>query len=471
MIRMISPVYLDDPQDMALLRALINSNKLCQKWEKGRLFSVPDILDPMTQKPQKIQLTHDIMLSSPINGNLSFHVIANTVLGEGGFGSVSPVELTLSFLDETTIDYSNQMRVAKIQSQRYSNVNEMNKIINNFRHEFFMTKQLKHLNADGDEPIINSANGSVKFSMVIDRLDGLDLYDLMDVMYQCDSKPSSQFRMILTIAIIEAFKDQIVANYILHADVKPENIMIDMGLTKLRVQRGIPEDFCPDYVKAFFIDVATSRKYGVRIDKRCGLSITPRYCAPELLPPRTLEQFFNEKHDMYSLGIILNEIWGFGEAPILPKDHKYYSILIDDIHKSCFEGEDSFSKEMLEQIYNVIINMTYENFNARWSIQKTLEAFAEIQQNLKNEDIEDEYDLNELRITSEMTDCGESPFVAPSSPDRFFAPSPQHMMFFGGRPKTAVQDSALETIDEEVPPPPAGAPPSLKMGRSGSWSD
>lgn len=432
MVKLINPLEFGDPQNIKLLVELLKSNMMRLQWRKQKIFSVKD---------NKIELTHDILLTSPTNGQLSYYVVSNTLLGKGSYGKVYPIEHILVVLDEHIDTYKLfSPRVVKIQCQTYTNVYELIERRKHFIHEFNMSKLVPHLNIEGEKAAVSSnpIKNTTKFYIVMKSQPGVELFSLISMSYAKTWLMSSTVRLMITMALLRAFKSQVVDLEILHNDIKMENIIIDIGLTANEIKNTMPVDYSPQYVNTHFIDYAGSQKYGVTLER---FIFTDKYRAPEL---RQGQIFSNEKTDIFSMGVVLKILWGF-RRNVFSDVQADYSRYINQVYDEFYEHESFFSPDMLSCICNVIKSMIDENPDSRWSLSEVMQAFNAIDndyQRMKNElklwrDFDDE---TIPRPSPEgVTEIDEDNLFKPIW-QKFSVnkrPSPADMSFFSERQTTA----------------------------------
>ena len=142
-----------------------------------------------------------------------------------------------------------------------------------------------------------------------------------------------------------------------HGDLKPENIILDMGIGDHVLPRNPSETLAT--MKLKIIDVAGAQRYGKPIKY---LSISAHYAAPEMIKKAQMKArsskeysaIFNEKPDVYALGQIMALIWNWGFGSIPMENRAFQNEFIQ--FYQCFFSKDPswFTVDCLWAIYQVI---------------------------------------------------------------------------------------------------------------------
>lgn len=359
MIITINPSALKNHKQMTLLRALLEGNKDYSLWLARQTFNV---------KNQTIQLTHTIFSVNCSDSPLIYRIITHKPIAEGAQGSaVHAVDCAFSFIDNNTIDYYSENMVVKIQTKPLTKENT-NLLIKGSLREYHFSRLTNHLHVE--KPSIVADENILKSLIFMNRIASMDLFTFVEHFFS--TKIASTFLFMITSSLLAAYQEQVLELGIrLHADIKPENIMIDLGLNEKEINCLVHSDFSPNQLIIKLIDYAFCLHPNETIEKGRG---TRDYSAPEMLTIKTPTSFNNEKPDIYSLGICLNFLW-FRQRNLLAKTDTQYSTKTNKLYKTFYEGESSgFSEQILASIQNIIINMTHHDPLKRWSLSQSIVA-------------------------------------------------------------------------------------------------
>lgn len=198
-------------------------------------------------------------------------------------------------------------------------------------------------------------------AMVLDLMPGISLYDLVEPdaynVIAVDSF-SVKNRLQLTLALLNALKEQVQDAGLVHMDLKPENIRVDMSSTPLGV-------YIVDFGSALPATELTSKT-------------KTSYCyAP---PERLLTGYgaLTPKCDVFSIGKIIAQVWGvrsisFGHSPKTIIDqscnNKNLVTLFTGMESSGLKSED------MGAIRAFLAMMLCPVVSARWSLDTAIEKF------------------------------------------------------------------------------------------------
>jgi len=343
-MREINPLLIDDVTETELLLTLMDSNKLRVVWTKNTDYFIQD---------EKIRLTNTLLIKDILNDHICFRVIGNESLGVGKFGDVYPiVTCTVSLTGlNTRID---NILVVKIQKHTSHNDNPLVDLHN----EYAKSRLVAHLAIE--KPIIWKESKHVDHSfLVMKKIQGVTL----DYLLKHQPSLSSIIRLQITHAVLNAFKQQIVDKNLVHRDIKPKNIMINIGLDEATIRHRFDADLILPCCEIYFIDFGFAQ---YRDEDRHLLCGSLWYQAPE----GNSTVFHDERLDVFSVGRVLQMLWGF-DSQIITKNG-----LIHNVYTSFFSKENHFfSKQALIDITQTLINMTQDNFTQRWYLNDVITSF------------------------------------------------------------------------------------------------
>jgi serine/threonine protein kinase len=359
MLKVINPLQLENTKNEQLLHELLTKFKNCQAWKKGEIYWVFH---------QNITLTHSIFLKKSTNTNRHYHIIANTMIEEGGYSEVYDIENSFSFTLDIKINYlPTKPLVVKIQNKRF----DLRESSTNFKiridKEYRSSQTTKHLHI---EPPVFFEDSSY---LVMHKMPGIDLDRFFEMI--CKHTLPVKFLLELTIAILNAFKEQVVDLEISHRDIKPDNMILNTGEHASVYTKQDWQRFSPKQIEVNIVDYAFSLKFK---EKSSKLSGTVGYFSPELMFHK---QFNDEKPDLYAIGIIIQRLWGF--YPYFVKNikdgdgNKYINkITIEEIYNNLFVAQkENFPIDTLIKICIITAHMVKASPKERWSLQQSISAF------------------------------------------------------------------------------------------------
>lgn len=320
-----------------------------------------------------VMLSHSIMTrkskSKPEEYRYEVFDRSNLV-GSGGMGNVYESLGTLVPQVNGSLRFkNNKPRVIKEQSHRPEK-NPLEMLVN----EIEASKQLNHLRIK-DPMIIENPDKSHTSLTVMKYIQGEDLSDIL----KSDRQKSTSFsrkeafvlsiieRLELSVRLLRAYQEQVQIYKLVHRDLKPRNIRIDMSNGKV-----------------YIIDYGLSKNIG-EISK--DIQGTFAYLPPEALDtPCKL----TEKYDIPALGRIISEIWRAEEGKdlILESLEEVKQHAENPELKDLFEGIEDMEPFEKEGIRKLIFFMIDKNINSRNNLEKSLYEWDEMLLNfkLKNEE-------------------------------------------------------------------------------------
>jgi serine/threonine-protein kinase LegK1 len=207
--------------------------------------------------------------------------------GKGGYAVVYPIVATFICSDEGKLVLkSGKKKLVKVQDH----------IINDWRdpvvQEYINLVQAGHLHVK--EPVISKNGKMEKSYLIMEDVDGFTLEQILNPIKRFEivneiPRLTVYKRLQLTLAILNAIKSQVFDKNLLHRDIKPGNIIVDLNQNPPRVK---------------LID------YGFAIEQQCQdyrRLGTRAYRAPESFKNRPE---YTTKSDIYSTGRLLSYLWG-----------------------------------------------------------------------------------------------------------------------------------------------------------------
>ena len=250
-------------------------------------------------------------------------------IGNGAFGQV--------FLAKHKI--TNQkvaIKVIKKQEKRTNinnNITKENKLLG----EIEVLKKMDHQNI---VRIFDFYEGEKYIYMVTEFIEGNDLFKII-------KKEGKQTENTTAIIMFQLFSAMNYCNQrkIMHRDLKPENIMIENKKIY-------------GYIHLKVIDFGTAKFYENENENK--LAGTPYYIAPEVL-----EKNYNEKCDMWSLGVIMYLLL-VGKFPFTGKSREeiFENIKENDYDKNILYDNKNISKEARELIFKLLITDPNERIDS-----------------------------------------------------------------------------------------------------------
>ena len=343
------------------LRALFNNNKLCLFWEKKTPYAVNDCL---------IILTNSVILTQLTDNQMDYHVISNTPFSHGGFSVIYTIDCTLSLMNDNSIKYiiTEPLLVKEQRIQHPVTLESIATLKNDAEREYACSKIATHLSIE--RPIYNP-QGDISL-LVMKQMPGIELMALLEFIYNDDKPLSWQLLYLLTNELFKAFKEQVLNHRKMHGDLKPENIICNFP----RINE-LPADlasFVPSTLEMKVIDYAFCVNFGEQVKSTKGTAL---YFAPERYHLPYIITY--EKADLFSIGIILYNLWGFlGQTPI-PTHGEVYQTMIEKRYCAYFHTQkENFSIQELNEIYQALINMLIKNPLRRSSLREVILDFDAI---------------------------------------------------------------------------------------------
>ena len=370
----INPLKLDAVSDRTRLHAVLHHYRDKKIWKPHFLYHMPDYT---------VELTHYLILMPTNNGDApKYQVVSPYVMFESEKARLSPIACELSFSNVPSVTYSTSpSMIVKFQWSTLS-ANLFPLFSKNKQHEFDCANEVGYL---GATQIINTAynipNTTQQWcesAIVMERMPGIDLFDFIETYFpSANIKIPIAMRMRLTIEILRAFQKQVYQLGLYHGDLKPENMILDLGIGDDMLPIKLNDQHIR-HTKINIIDFAGSQHFGEVIEH---FSCTQDYCAPERITATRINgknvakvintPVLNEKPDMFSIGIIIGLVWGIKQ--ILPSDNDKLEHFALEMHRKYFAtGPMWFTAKDVFLILYVIQHATNKNPALRMSLDDAI---------------------------------------------------------------------------------------------------
>lgn len=158
--------------------------------------------------------------------------------------------------------------------------------------EFKLTSKTTHLDI---HPPILSSDERTSFT-IMKKMPGDELYNILNEDYEKKNILPLSCRIELSLALLQAVKKEITDLNLIHMDIKPENIFVDLKSRPLSVH-------FLDYALSFEVPKGEKK---VMVKSHCG---SLAYMAPEVIQTKG-QYFVSYATDLFSIMRILLLIWG-----------------------------------------------------------------------------------------------------------------------------------------------------------------
>jgi serine/threonine protein kinase len=295
--------------------------------------------------------------------NDRYEVISNNdPIGQGGYGIVKDIDSTFYFktsgskvlLNEKTQGKDGRRRVVKIQHHHL-----FKNPVSLVKSEYDNSKKVPSLAIKNPTLITNTNDGMFTNSyMVMNKLPG---HDLSYILYT--QKLSITQKIELTQALLCAL-DKLTRQGIIHQDIKPENIKVDLTKTPIDV---------------------TIFDFGLSIDGTKKLDGYPGgtfgYLSPEMFNKLRKKNDkpspkIDYKTDVYSLAHVIAQVWNSKRECYGKKDK--ITIPFEQIKPSLFKDITDLDDSQKKVIEDTIKGMLKINPEERLSISDAIKKFSAV---------------------------------------------------------------------------------------------
>lgn len=296
-------------------------------------------------------------------------------LGKGGFGIVYPIIGTMKFIAGKPLIQTKKKRVVKIED--HSKKNKVNSIIDEYNG------LLKSGHLHPKPPVFIGIDAKIKSYLVMYEAGGVPLEKIMSPTKRrelIDLIPELTVakRIDLTLAILRAIKTQVSDVNLIHRDLKPWNLIIDL-------KQSPPEVIVVDYGLVLEQGKQDFRKVG-----------TKAYRATESFSGSPI---YTLKSDVYSTGRILSYLWGDNyQNYYIKRDKDFNFIKSKSTNKELFNlPEIKFVLSLADQkkIKYYLDSMLNPNPDKRPSLDELLYQFSGIDSQFYNNTIEQDFKVPE----------------------------------------------------------------------------
>ncbi len=274
------------------------------------------------------------------------------MVGVGGFSRVYKILSTLAILDNHLIVKNNKERIVKIQT---FNADKMQYLLD----EVALTQKARNLHIK-QPAIVKISEDEYKAYTVMRRLHGADLYSVIIQMYSNALSLTTSQRLKIIVNLLTRLK-ALHARGIVHRDIKPDNVMIDLNTGEMEI-----------------FDFGLSKLDTVDDSNSEVMQGTLGY-----MP---LEVFRNErttaKSDEFSMAIVIALLWYANEPGKTEEDLLNYKF--DNI----FNDENiDLNEEEKVVVLGILKNMSKHERDARYTDDESLAAFVDVRENYVNRKI------------------------------------------------------------------------------------
>ena len=240
-------------------------------------------------------------------------------------------------------------------------------------------KIVKHLHCKSPV-LINNSFFSVMRKVYSNEL--IELINIEQLQLNGGSLISPLYRIEMTLAILYAYKNEVLNSGIVHCDIKHENIRIHVNyVTKPRASMI---DF-DDYVK---------------IDSKVGENLvgTTNYYPPEALEKGAI---ITETYDIFSIARILAHLWHSHDENLYLYDKKEYQEYLKDnqfILERLFHGIPFLPEDIKNSISHILNEMHKREPHDRLTIDDAILEFEQVKERYLEKNISNEKELEDKEL-------------------------------------------------------------------------
>lgn len=353
MFTVITPETLHGDTAAAFFQCLSGMLQRQEQWlQKGR-FGYFDNGYPF-------QLGKNMLIrrSKKPDGSLRCEFWGDIAFDKGTFGGVFPIDVTFKstvegFILKTARTKTGFKRLVKIQKHTE-------------RHSFGCAleeqRMIERAGYGGSKPPVFHAVANLSF-IVMRQAPGRNLFDTLLDVYEQRLSISNARRLELSIAILEAMETHLAKPHILHRDLSPDNLMVDLSTPKPTVT---------------IIDFGLSTTEVTTTTRVCGKLA---FCAPEMMTEGALQTL---KADIYTVARGLAMVWGIS---LESYDHtlrfsEYKKNAENPMLDSLFTNCDPLLADAKTAIKNALMGMLNPDWEKRFDITQSLSAFRRVNLNV-----------------------------------------------------------------------------------------
>lgn len=299
-----------------------------------------------------------IRRSKKPDGSLRCEFWGDIAFDKGTFGGVFPIDVTFKstvegFILKTARTKTGFKRLVKIQQH-------------SARHSFGCAleeqRMIERAGYGGSKTPVFHAVANLSF-IVMRQAPGRNLFDTLLDVYEQRLSISNARRLELSIAILEAMETHLAKPYILHRDLSPDNLMVDLSTPKPTVT---------------IIDFGLSTTEVTTTTRVCGKLA---FCAPEMMTEGALQTL---KADIYTVARGLAMVWGIS---LESYDHtlrfsEYKKNAENPMLDSLFTNCDPLLADAKTAIKNALMGMLNPDWEKRFDITQSLSAFRRVNLNV-----------------------------------------------------------------------------------------
>ncbi|MBA3535619.1 MAG: protein kinase family protein [Tatlockia sp.] len=274
-------------------------------------------------------------------------------LGKGSFGKVAMIKGTLA-LNEAIFRFKKEgkdgkRRVVKIQKHKAKK-----NPLENLQNEYELSNRAGDL-AIKQPTVVEISERAHRSYMVMDKLAGRELWQILDDDIKGIEVLTTKQRYDLSKALLIDLKERVTDKGIIHGDIKPENIFVNL----------IPT------ISATIFDFGLARD--AKMPEK-ETQFTPSYFAPEVLLERWL---VTSKADVFSMARVLALVWRVDLATYDPEIDLYESCEFSPSERleGLFHGITDMDSEEKENIRSILSAMLQIDPKNRITLDEAINSF------------------------------------------------------------------------------------------------